>query len=190
MSKIAMWLRKGLLAGVAVAMSLAFLPLEGAYALVSTDPGTPTPPAASQISIERLQTVWAREQAAYNRIGRLLDRADLLIPRIQTLLDRAKANGKDVSAVQAALDAFAAAVKQVHPIYESGKGIIASHSGFDASGNVTDSAVALETVQDLHATLKEIRQTIGTTLKDLRSAIRAYRQMNSPATPTAPVQGG
>ncbi len=190
MSQITMWLRKGLLIAAALCLGLAWLPLVNVSAQGLSDPGTPTPSALGQISTDRLQKAWAREQQVYNRIGQLLDRADTIIPRIQNLIDRAKAHGKDVSDLQAALDAFAAAVKQIHPIYESGKGLIASHQGFDDSGNVTDPAKALETVQDMRDKLKEIRQTVGTTLKDLRNAIQAYRQANPIPTPAVSSQGG
>lgn len=190
MSKIAMWFRKIVMVGVVISLGLAVMPMLSVYALGSTDPATPTAPTPGQISTDRLQTAWAREQAAYDRIGNLLDRADTLIPRIQSLIDKAKANGKDISALQAALDAFSSAVKQVHPIYESSKGIIASHKGFDDAGNVTDPAAALETVKGLRDNLKEMRQTLGTTLADLRDAIQALRGANPTSTPPSNSQGG
>ena len=85
--------------------------------------------------------------ASVVRIGKILDGADTLISEIQSKLDDAKAQGKDVSAVQTALDAFSAAVKNVQPTYSDMQTIVQSHSGFDASGNVTDQTQALQTVQ-------------------------------------------
>ena len=107
-----------------------------------------------------------------------MGRTDELIEKVQKLIDRAKANGKDVSAVQAALDAFKVAVKEAQPIYESIKGIVNSHQGFDSNGKVTDPQKAKETVQSMHAKFKEIRDTLNGTGRALREAIRAFRQGN------------
>ena len=94
------------------------------------------------------------------------------------MIDRAKENGKDVSALQAALDAFESAIKEAHPIYEGGKGIINSHQGFDANGKVTDAEKAKETVQAMHDKLQEVKAAMNGTGKALREATRDFRQAN------------
>ena len=53
--------------------------------------------------------------AIYERMGQRFEREDEFIEKAQKLIDRAKENGKDVSAVQAALDAFEAALKDAQP---------------------------------------------------------------------------
>jgi len=182
MSMIKWLLKKIVMAAALAALVLAALP-SGASALSPAEP--PTPPATGQLSPERLERIWVREQRTYERLGRLFENSDALLEKAQSLIDRAKANGKDVSAVQAALDAFSASVKQARPIYESGKGILASHQGFDAAGKVTDPDKASQTVRDLRTKLTEIRETLGGTGKALREALRAFRQANKPVpTPT------
>jgi len=183
MSMINWLLKKTVMAAALAALVLAALPSAGASALSPAEP--PTPPAAGQLSTERLERIWAREQRTYERLGKLFENSDALLEKAQSLIDRAKANGKDVSAVQAALDAFAASVKQARPIYESGKGIVASHQGFDAAGKVTDPDKALQTVDDMRAKLKEIHDSLGGSGKALREALRAFREANKPvSTPT------
>ncbi|MFT3893338.1 MAG: hypothetical protein QM730_17055 [Anaerolineales bacterium] len=100
------------------------------------------------------------------------------------MIDRAKSNGKDVTALQAALNAFETAVKAAHPIYESGKGIINSHQGFDANGKVTDAAKAKETVKAMHDKLQEIKAAMDGTGKALKEAIKAFREANPRPTKT------
>src|SRR5262245_118474 len=143
MSTIVRWLRKTLVMAAIAALGLAAVPTAGVYAREGADPVTPP---AGRISTERLEEIWAREQAAYQRLGTFLDKVDDRIAKAQGLIDKAKSNGKDVAALQAAFDAFAAAVKQAHPLYESLKGVVSSHQGFDANGKVTDQVKALETV--------------------------------------------
>ncbi len=177
MSTIALWLSKAWL--------IASMAIAGAFPAISPVLNAVTPASPTAASYPRLQQAWAGEQRVYDRLTRFYDNIDAREQRGQELIDRAKANGKDVSAVQAALDAFEAAVKQSQPAFESTKGIVASHQGFDASGNVTDPVKAFETVLDMHAKLKDVRQTILPAARTLRQAIRDFRAANQPtATPT------
>jgi hypothetical protein len=173
-----LFFNKSVLLAIVAALMMATLPFVSASAAGQYDPPTPQ---SGQITDERLEKIWAHQLRVYNRIGH----ADELIARIQRLIGRAKANGKDVSAVQAALDAFATAVKEAHPVYESMKGIINSHQGFDSDGKVTDPVKAFETVKAMHAKIQEIKIVLNGTGKALREAIKAYRQANPRPQPTA-----
>ena len=189
MSMIAMWFKKSLIGAVIAAMGLCALPFVNAYAQSANPPVTPT---AGQPSNDRLQKAWAKDQTVYARIGKILDGANTLISKIQNKLDDAKAKGKDVSAVQTALDAFSAAVKNAQPIYADLQTIVQSHSGFDASGTVIDPTQALQTVQGFKSNAEQIRQAgVSEAGKALREAIKAFRQANQPATPApSPSSGG
>ena len=173
--------RKTILFALVVALGLAAMPFGSVSAAGENDP---TPPPQGQISNERLERVWAHQLRIYERMGR----TDEFVAKVQKLIDRAKANGKDVSAVQAALDAFKAAAKNAQPIYESVKGIINSHQGFDNNGKVTDPEKAAETVKAMHEKFKEIRDAMNGTGKALHQAIKAFREANphpeSTPTPT------
>ena len=171
--------KKTILLALAAALGLAAMPFVSASAAGANDP-TPPRPSPGQIRTERLERVWARQLRIYGRMGR----TDEFIERVQKLIERAKANGKDVTAVQAALDAFKAAAKNAQPAYESVKGIINSHQGFDSNGKVTDPEKAKETVQSMHEKFKEIRNTLNGTGKALHEAIRAFRQANPRIQPS------
>jgi len=170
---------KTVLLALVMALGLAALPFVSASAQGVYDP-TPPPTEQGQISNERLERVWARQLRIYERMGR----TDEFVAKVQKLIDRAKANGKDVSTVQAALDAFKAAAKDAQPTYESVKGIINSHQGFDSNGKVTDPEKAKETVKAMHEKLKEIRETMNGTGKALHEAIKAFREANPRPQPT------
>jgi hypothetical protein len=87
-------------------------------------------------------------------------------------------NGKDTTALQAALDAFEEALKKVHPVYESARGILNSHQGLDADGKVTDREKAIETIQELRDKMQKVRGIIGEPGKALRESIQAFREGN------------
>lgn len=169
--------KKTILLALVAALGLASLPLVNVLAAGQKDPATPP----TLVTNDRLELVWARQLRVYNRMGRI----DNLIEKAQKLIDRAKANGKDVSAVQAALDAFETQWKAAKPTYESIKGIINSHQGFDQNGKVTDTEKAKATVMEMRDKFKEIRDTLNGTGKALREAIKAFRQANPRPQPTA-----
>lgn len=127
-----------------------------------------------QGSNERLEKVWARQL----RIYALMGRTDNFVEKAQQLIEGAAENGKDVSALQAALEAFEDALKDAQPVYESAKGIVNSHQGFDEDGKVTDPEKAQETVRAMGEKLKEIKHSMDGTGKALREALKAFRQAN------------
>jgi hypothetical protein len=174
--------KKMTLAVLMIAVSLAAFPLTNVYAAAGYDPSVP--PQDGRLSNERLELIWARQLRAYERLGKLFDANDAAFERVQNLIDKARENGKDVSALQAAFDALQAAIKEARPTYESIKGIVNSHQGFDAGGKVTDAEKAKETVRDMGDKLREVRTTIGAAFKNLREAVRAFREANPPAPST------
>ena len=172
--------RKTILFALVAALGVASLPFARVLAAGAYDP--PLPPRG-EISNQRLEQVWARQLRLYERIGNGFERADRFTDKVQQLIDRAQENGKDVSAGQAALDAFEAALKDAHPIYESVEGIINSHQGFDVDGKVTDTEKAKETVKAMGEKLKEVRAAMNGTGKALLEAIRAFREATPPLQP-------
>ena len=169
-----MLFKKTILLALVAALAVASLPFVRVSAAGADDPQPPSGPVTNG----KLEQVWARQQRAYEKLGKGFDRADDFTARAQQLIDRSKENGKDVSALQAALDAFESAIKEAHPIYEGGKGIINSHQGFDANGKVTDAEKAKETVQAMHDKLQEVKAAMNGTGKALREATRDFRQAN------------
>jgi len=179
MIKLSMLFKKTIMVALIAALALAALPLTHAYASGLDDPADP-PAGKTQLSNERLEHIWARMQRIYERQGHNLERADVMTERVQNLIDKLEENGKDITAMQAALDAFKDALKEAHPIYESAKGIINAHQGFDAGGKVTNHEKAVESVKDLGGKLKEIREIVGEPGKALRKALKALRDARRP----------
>ena len=101
---IKMFFKKTVLLALVAGLAAASLPFVSVAAQGANDP---TPPPAGQISNEKLEQVWARQLQRYERMGKAED----FVAKIQKLLGRATANGKDVSAIQSALNAFTAALK-------------------------------------------------------------------------------
>ena len=171
-----LFFKKTILLALVAALGLASLPVINVFAAGRSDPATPP----TLLTNDRLELAWARQLRIYNRMGHI----DQLLEKAQKLIDRAKANGKDVSAVQAAFDAFETQWKAAKPTYESIKGIVNSHQGFDTNGQVTDTEKAKATVMEMRAKFKEIRDALNGTGKALHEAIRAFREANPRPQPT------
>ena len=172
--------KKMILVALAAALVLAAFPVTGVFAQGENPP-------KGELTNERLERIWARQLKIYERLGKGFDDIDGQIAKFQARIDKAAENGKDVTAIQAALDAFEAALKSAKPTYESMNGIVNSHQGFDANGKVTDAEKAKSTVQDMRAKLKELKSEMGGTGKALREALKAFREANKPAN--APERG-
>jgi hypothetical protein len=153
---------------------LALVAAVATLGVASLSFGSVSAAGQGQISNERLEKVWARQLRIYALVGR----TDNFVEKVQQLIERAAENGKDISALQAALDTFEASLKDAQPIYESVKGIVNSHQGFDENGKVTDAEKAQETVRAMGEKMKEIRAAMDGTGKSLREALKAFRQGN------------
>jgi hypothetical protein len=176
MLKTAKWIRCSLVSLAAIALTLATMPVLGVRALVPTPSPEPAAPAAFRQ--QRLERAWLREQIAHDRLGVMFEHVDQRLALAQQLIDRASANGKDVSAVQTALDNLSKAITQARPTFEGMQGIMGSHQGFDAAGQVTDVAQAASTVAQVREELVQIRGMLAGPGQALRAAVQAFRAAN------------
>ncbi|MBI2331100.1 MAG: hypothetical protein HYU84_02825 [Chloroflexi bacterium] len=129
---------------------------------------------------EKLIEIWLRQQKLYERMGKAFEDIDAHIAKFQGMIDRAAENGKDVTSLQAALDAYEAALLASQPAYEELGQTFRTHSGFDANGNVTDSEKAKATIKEARDQMKAIKDSMGGTFKALREAVKAFREANKP----------
>ena len=160
------------------ALAVALAPALPARAQAESDPGTP--PAPADTGGARLERAWLRMQRRCGRLGFMFNHVQRRIDHAEELIDRAQANGKNVARLESALAAFSEAVADARPTYEGAKGIIASHKGFDANGDVLDPESAAETVKELGQKLEEIGDILRHPARELADALREFRRANRP----------
>ena len=168
--------KKMILAVMTAALVFAAFPVTSAFAQGEN------PAPTGEVKNEKLENAWARQLNIYERLGNGFDGLDAQIAKFQERIDKAASNGRDVTALQSALDAFEAASKATLPIYDSIESIVNSHAGFDADGKVTDAEQAKSTVDEMRAKLKEVKSSMDGTGKALREAFKAFREANKPVT--------
>jgi hypothetical protein len=171
---------KMILAVLTTALVFAAFPATSAFAQGENPP-------KDELTNPKLEQVWARQLKNYEKIGKGFDDNDAQIAKFQARIDKAAANGKDVTALQAALDAFESALKSAKPTYDSISGIVSSHQGFDANGKVIDAEKAKSTVKEMRTKMVELKSAMGGTGKALRAALKAFRAANNPQV--VPEQG-
>jgi hypothetical protein len=170
---------KIILGVLTAALVFAAFPVTGVSAQGENPPQTPA------LTNDKLEKVWERELQAYERLGKVFNDIDDTLTIFQARINRAAKNGKDVTSLQSALDAFAAALKKSKPIYDGMGQLVSSHAGFDASGKVTDAEQAKSTAKAMGDKLKELKESMGGTGKALREAVKDFREANKPvAVPT------
>lgn len=167
-------LSKIMTALLTVALVFAALPVTHAFA-------ADDPPPADELTAKQLEKVWARQLKLYERTGKAFEDPTAHIEKIQGLIDKAAEKGRDVSALQSALDAYEAALLASKPEYDALGEIIDAHKGFDADGKVTDEEQARATVKEVREGMKAVKDSMGGTFKALREAIKAFREANKPA---------
>lgn len=161
---------KLMLSMLVAALAMAAVPVSSAYA---ADENPPAPDNA------RLEKAWERLSAAYEKLGKAFEDIDAHIAKFQGMIDKAASNGKDVTDLQSALDAYESALTATRPQYEDLGQTIRAHSGFDANGKVTDAVTALETLKEVREQMKSIKDGMGGTFKALQEAAKAFREANN-----------
>jgi hypothetical protein len=171
---------------VRVAASIAAVVLIAAAGLMTAVPAyaqgpTTTPPARADLRITVRANQFKREQTMFaDQTSRLAD-ASTVAAKTQDYINAQNANGKDTSALAAALAAFNTQIATAQSSHDAAGALITAHAGFDANGAVTDLVQAAQTVVAVRKPLLDAHRTLRQAAVDLRGAIRTYRQKNSTA---------
>lgn len=172
-------LSAGLALAVLAGATLAAAPLP-AYAAGDTPPTQPTPDAAAR-SGAMLEHLFQREQTGSGIQADHLTRAGEISGRVQDWIDKVAGQGQDVTDLKSALGSFNDSLAAAQTAHDKAAGILASHDGFDASGKVTDFEAARQTVRTAGESLRECRRIMIQATRDLRQAVRSWRQAHRPA---------
>ena len=136
-----------------------------------------------------LEKAFAAEQ---NRLGiqqANLDKTNTLVARLQTLIDDAKAKGEDTSALENALATFQSQVANARSAHATAASILSTHAGFNPAGKVTGVTAARQTVFDARQSLQNAGSILTQAVKDLKSAVQAWRDAHPQAVPSAAAPG-
>jgi hypothetical protein len=139
-------------------------------------------PTASAAELKQggvvLENLLKREQIVINNQQERLNLSNQVVTAAQQWIADLQAEGKDVSALQTALSAFQAGIANAQTSFNTAKQTLDAHTGFDASGKVTNATQALNTLVEAGRAERQFHLTITQATIDFRTAVRAYRQAN------------
>jgi hypothetical protein len=139
---------------------------------------TPAFAAPGTANGTRLENLLKREQIVLTNQTDRLALSDKVVAKGQEWIDALKGRGKDVTALQAALDAYETAGQKAAVDLGTAKAALAAHAGFDAGGNAIDASQALQTLVSAGKAERQYHLTITPAAIALREAVLAYRQAN------------
>lgn len=168
----------GLLSGM-LALGAA---LSAAAPTYAAEP-TPTAPAGER-EYRRLERLYERLQRGLEAQAAHLAKADEAVAKTQEFMDKARSEGKDTSALEAALAGARSKVDQARAKHSSAAATLAAHAGFDDAGQVTDPAAARQTVESAGRDLRDAHRLLTEARLELRRALQDFRQANRPPRPT------
>jgi hypothetical protein len=168
-----------------VVTTLAFSPVSTVYAASGTTP-TPGAPGSNPQVDQNLANQFKREQNFLTVQQTHMDKAKLIVPKLQDLINKAKQNGKDVSSLESALATFNTQIASAQAPHDTAAGILSTHTGFDDNGKVTDRQAARQTVLNARQSLLEAHLDIVQAVANLRLAIVSWRLANQPTPQASP----
>ena len=124
----------------------------------------------------------AREQKWLSEQQTNLDKAVSIVSKVQTYITNQKAKGQDTSSLEAALATYQRQLAAAQASHTTAANVLGAHAGFDNSGNVTNPALARQTLTDAHQALSDAHSMLVQAGTDLRKALKDYRESH-PATP-------
>ena len=121
--------------------------------------------------IEKLQVTYQKDQTWLDDQQTNLGKAATVVTNIQNLITEAKSKGLSHVTLSNVLTDFKAKVKIAQSYHDIAAEALATHAGFDASGNVTDVNAASQTVldagQNLMFAFSPLRRTSAAMLRAL-----------------------
>jgi hypothetical protein len=167
--KLGRYALSALMAVTAVVSLLAIAPAP-VYAQ-SSGPDTQKRNTALEQGLVRLNDWKTKQEINLRHAGTAGD-------KLQALIDKAKAKGKDTSGLETALADYRGELATAQAAYDSAAATLAGHAGFDASGKVSDGQTARQTLENTRKSLEDAHVKLVKAAADLRAAVREWREAN------------
>jgi len=135
---------------------------------------------AGQPSGEVLENLYQRALLHAQSMQLRIDLANKIASRVDELIAKANGEGKDTTALAAALATFKTAISASQASLDTAKATLSTHAGFDANGNVTDADQARATLKSVREAMREAAHTLRQGTREFRHAFRQWRQANKP----------
>ncbi|MFN8411014.1 MAG: hypothetical protein U0Z26_01365 [Anaerolineales bacterium] len=104
-----------------------------------------------------------------------INKADLAASKVQEVIDKAAAEGLDVTSLQNALGVFNNAMSNSKGEHQAAANLLNTHNGFDGSGEVTDRQSARQMILDTRQHLMQAHVSLVQATRNLHQAVLDWR---------------
>jgi hypothetical protein len=170
-----------------LALLIALTAVGTSFGSASAAPVTPPKsPAKADLALSRTYKAQQKRLKLQDaRLKRAIDYAT----KIDSLIAKLKAKGKDTTALEPAVAEFRSSMGQARAEWQAASTTLATHAGFDDAGKVSDADQARATLKDAHSHMQQTHTIAQAAYAKLRAVIAAYRKANrGVAEPVAPPQ--
>ncbi len=162
---------------LASGLCLAFSPDPVAAAGLAEDLQPPAQDSSLPDPV-RLEQLYQRELKLLEGQAQRLERMEERSVGYQEKIDEFVAEGRDVTALEKALDKFNSRLKEVRDLHGEAGQILATHAGFDQDGKVTDARQAAETLKDAGKLMRRVHRELDLMPRWLAKALREFLRDN------------
>ncbi|HEU5101215.1 MAG TPA: hypothetical protein VFU22_19460 [Roseiflexaceae bacterium] len=174
-ARLSRWTLAVLVALVAVGMSF------GSASAAPANPAAKQDAALSRKYNEQKQRLKLQDV----RLNRALEYAT----KIDSLIAKLKAKGKDTASLEQAVAAFRDGIARARAEWQAASDTLTAHAGFDAAGKVVNADQARATLKSAHEHMENTHTIARDAYKSLHAAVAAYRKANRQVKePVAPLQ--
>ncbi|SNQ61851.1 hypothetical protein [Candidatus Methanoperedens nitratireducens] len=125
----------------------------------------------------RLETRYYLEILINHRVDEFITRAENVSTKLDTAIENAKAENKDVSRLQDDASRYKALVAEAKAIQQRADTLLANHSGFASDGTVTDNKAAAEFLRQGDNLERDAIKKMKSASKELLDFVRDYRKL-------------
>jgi hypothetical protein len=171
-----------------LALMIALVAVGMTFGTASAAPGTQDDrPNKGNAALSRMYRV---ERQRLRLQDARLNRAKEHAAKIDAMIAKLKAKGKDTAALEQAVAAFRAGIDKARAEWQAASDVLTAHAGFDADGKVTNADQARATLKDAHGHMEQAHAIARDAYKSLHTAVLAYRkahrEVHEPRTPPQP----
>jgi hypothetical protein len=175
-------LSMSLLAALIVGLIALAFPLNSVAAQAPTPQPKDPAAKAEKTFYPQMEKLFKAEVKQLKEQAQNFKQAGVFTAKIEKFVAKAKENGKDTAALEAALAQFKTKAAEAKKFHDAAAAILKTHAGFDDKGKVTDPALAKDTLKEAGDALRDGRKVAVEAMKVLREAFKAWREANPKPT--------
>jgi hypothetical protein len=162
----------------------AALPIGTVYAELDGVPTSTPAPSGKPIGVVFPGIILERVHKFQTRIikilGNQLNNANKVETKAQLRIAELKQQGKDVSALEDALNNFYNLIALAKQAKDSASATLILHQGYDAQGKVSEPKLARDTNKSVEENIRICRENIVQALKTIAAGLKLYKQQYTP----------